>query len=57
MLYEKILLELLKIKFSNDELATKLKILVKIASAHLILPALYYHIKKINILMHFQVNL
>lgn len=50
MLYEeKFLLELLleNKKFSNDELGKlNSEILVKIASAHLILPALYYHIKK-----------
>ena len=50
MLYEeKFLLELLleNKKFSNKKLGKlNSEILVKIASAHLILPALYYHIKK-----------
>ena len=46
---EKFLLELLieNKKFINDEISKlNLEILVKIASAHLILPTLYYHIKK-----------
>lgn len=54
---EKFLIELLleNKKFSNDELSKlNSEILVKIASAHLILPALYYHIKKNKYINAFQ---